>query len=508
MGYIDILNPSTGEMIGSMEEKTKEEVTLAMEQARAAFPSWKELSLSKRLDYMKQLREYLVEHADELVEKIASDTGKVHIEALMSEIFATVDFIRYYEKNADSILKPKKVPTPLVLYGRHSEVQYRPIGVVAIISPWNNPFQLSLVPAITALTAGNTVLLKPSEITPLTSLLIEEILTTVSFPEGVVQVLHGGKKTGKHLIQSRPDKIFFTGSVATGKKIMAAAAEHLIPVHLELGGKDPMIIFADADLERAANAAVWGAFTNAGQSCMSVERLYVEFSVYGAVISRLKEKAEQLRIGNGANDDVGSMTSPRQFKVVQEHIADAVSKGATLLCGGKQLHDDTLHFEPTVLVDVNHSMKIMQEETLGPVIAIMPFSSEEEAVRLANDSVYGLNCSIWTRDTKKAERISRQMEYGNICINDVMINAANPHLPFGGIKQSGFGRYHGPEGLLSFCHSVSVTHSKNSRAKDLNWYPYEQDQLEAIRKILHTLHGKNKKISPKEIKELYEKLMK
>lgn len=506
MSYIDILNPATGETMGMVEEKTEEEVQQAMQLAREAFPAWKELPLSKRLEYVKLLREYLVENASEIVEKIVADTGKVPLEAWMTEIFLTVELLRYYEKNAASILKTKKVSTPLTLFGRQSEVQYRPMGVVAVITPWNYPFQLSLVPTVSALIAGNTVLLKPSEVTPLTGVVIEEIFYEVAFPEGVVQVLHGGKEVGERLVQSKPDKIFFTGSVATGKKILAAAAEHFIPVTLELGGKDPMIVFADADLERAANAAVWGAFTHAGQTCISVERLYVEFSIYGAFITKLKEKTEALRVGTDDDADIGSMTDPRQLKIVSEQITDAVSKGATILCGGKQLNEHTLHFAPTVLVDVNHSMTIMKEETFGPVIAVMPFSTEEEAIRLANDTEYGLSCSIWTRDPKKAERVSNQLETGNICLNDVLVTAANPHLPFGGVKQSGIGRYYGPEGLLTFCHSVSIMRSKGNKPRERNWYPYSNEQLETLQTILQTFYGKKKKLSPKELKELYDKL--
>ncbi|PRX39692.1 acyl-CoA reductase-like NAD-dependent aldehyde dehydrogenase [Planifilum fimeticola] len=498
MGVIEMIDPATGERLGELEETSPEAIERAMVHARKAFRRWGNLPLSERMDHISRLRRYIVEHADELAATVVKDTGKVHLEALMTEILLTVDFIKYYEKRAASILKPKKVPTPITLIGRRSWVEYRPMGVVAVISPWNYPFQLAMIPAISALVVGNAVLIKPSEVSPLTGLLIEKVFRKVGFPEDVVQVIHGGKEVGERLIQARPDKIFFTGSVASGKKVMAAAAEHLIPVDLELGGKDPMIVFADADLRRAANAAVWGAFTNAGQTCMAVERLYVESSVYETFVQMVKERTEALRLAE-EESDVGSMTFPRQLDIVEEHLADAKEKGAKILCGGRRTGTDGLHFEPTVLVDVDHSMRIMSEETFGPVLPIMPFDTEQEAIRLANDTPYGLNSSIWTKNRKKARRVAARIEAGNVCINDVMINMVNPGLPYGGVKWSGIGRYHGPEGLLSFCHRVSLISHPGRKKREINWYPYSQRQTDAIRYLIRLLYGKGLHLSMKEM---------
>ncbi|GGE13796.1 aldehyde dehydrogenase [Marinithermofilum abyssi] len=491
MSTLEMVNPATGEALGQLAEATPAEVGQAMIDAREAFAQWREVPLRERLGYMKRLREIIVDQASELAKKISQDTGKVQLESLMSDIYPTVGLIRYYEKKAPSILKRKRVPMTIALFGRFSHVEYRPMGVIAVISPWNYPFQLSLAPVVSALIAGNTVILKPSEVSPFTGQVIGELLEQAGFPKGVVQVLHGGKDVGKQLVEARPDKIFFTGSSATGKKIMAAAAEHLIPVELELGGKDPMIVFADADLDRAVNGALWGGFTNAGQTCMAVERVYVEDAIFEKFVQQLVVKAKALRVGRGEGRDVGSMTYPHQLKIVEEHLKDAVDKGARILCGGRRLNEETLHFEPTVLVDVDHSMRIMREETFGPVIPVMRFSLESEAVQLANDSPYGLNGSVWSKDLHKARRVASRIESGNICINDVMIGIAHPALPYGGNKESGMGRYHGPEGLKSFSHTVSVVTSPGRKKREINWFPYSRDQYTAISELLKDLYGKS-----------------
>jgi len=488
MSLISMQNPATGAILGELPEATPDEVHAAMAQARQAFAVWSEVPLRERVKYLGQLRRHLVEHGEELARRISEDTGKMTLEAYMTEVFVTADTLLYYEKHAERILAPKQVPTPLVLWPKKSYVHYKPMGVVAVISPWNYPFQLSMVPVLSALVAGNTVILKPSEVTPLTGLLIEELFRAVPLPEGVVQVLHGGRTVGQMLIEAKPDKIFFTGSVATGRKIMAAAAEHLIPVELELGGKDPMIVFDDANLERAANAAVWGAFTNAGQVCMSVERVYVQEGLYERFVKRVTEKTAALRQGFPAFAEIGSMTSQQQASIVREHVEEAVAKGAVVVSGGR-FEEDSLFIPPTILTHVTHEMKVMREETFGPVLPIMPFRTEAEAIELANDSPYGLNASVWSQDMEKARRVALRLESGNVCINDVIITVANPHLPFGGVKQSGMGRYHGPEGLYTFSHMVSVAEDPGKRSREVNWYPYTEDQETLFSALGRLLYG-------------------
>ena len=488
MSLLSLQNPATGEMAGTLPEATSEQVNETMKRAKAASPSWAATSLKNRIGYLRQLREYLVEHGEEIARRISDDTGKVHVEAYMTEIFVTVDTIRFYEKHAARMLAPQKVPTPLLLWPKKSYIHYKPLGVVAVIAPWNYPFQLAVIPALSALVAGNTVVLKPSEVTPATGLVIEEVFRAISLPDGVFSVLHGGGKVGEAVVNARPDKIFFTGSVRTGKKIMAAAAEHLIPVELELGGKDPMIVCPDANLERAANAAVWGAFTNSGQVCMSVERVYVHEAVYSRFVQLVAEKTRALRQGFPDQAEVGSMTFPQQIRIVREHVEEAIAQGATAVTGGS-FPAEGMFLPPTVLTGVTQEMKIMREETFGPVLPIMSYSDESEAIRLANSSPYGLNASVWSQDKQKARRIAEQLESGNVCINDVIISFANPHLPFGGVKQSGIGRYRGPHGLQSFTHTTSVIHDPGNKARELNWYPYTQDQQTMMSGITRLLYG-------------------
>ncbi|MFF2530058.1 aldehyde dehydrogenase family protein [Brevibacillus sp. NPDC058079] len=489
MAVMSMKNPATGELLGSLQEATPEQVEDAMARARLAFPAWSTTTLAERLDYLTRLRHYLVDHGEEIARKISEATGKVTLEAYMTEIFVTVDTIRFYEKHASQMLADQPVPTSIVLWPKKSYIHYKPMGVVAVISPWNYPFQLAIIPVLSALVAGNTVILKPSEVTASTGLLIEEVFSAVSMPDGVVTVLHGGREAGQALVAACPDKIFFTGSVATGKKIMAAASEHLIPVELELGGKDPMIVFEDAHLERAANGAVWGAFTNSGQVCMSVERLFVHEKIYPEFLKLVTEKTKALRQSYPNQAEVGSMTSSQQIGIVHEHVSEALATGATAVTGGLP-STDSMYIAPTILTNVTSDMKIMREETFGPVLPIMTFATEEEAVHLANSSPYGLNASVWSADKTKADRVARQLDSGNVCINDVIISYANPHLPFGGVKQSGIGRYRGPSGLQAFTHSISVIHDPGKRKREFNWYPYTKDQELTFIGLTNLLYGK------------------
>ena len=462
--------------------------------AWTSFHIWKQSSFQDRIEYMRKMRSLIVTHLDELIDIICADTGKVPVEAVTADLLTVVDYLKHVEKHGVKALRPQKVPTPLTLFGRRSCIEYQPRGVVLVISPWNYPFQLSLVPVIAAVFAGNSVILKPSEVTPKVGAAIKRLIELCEFPPGVVQVALGGKDLGAELVKGGPDYIFFTGSVRTGKTIQQEAAKRLIPTTLELGGKDPMIVCADANLKRAAKGAVWGAFTNMGQVCMSVERLYVERSVHDQFVTLLVAEVEKLTQGSGSDHDLGAMTWPGQVEIVKEHVNDALTRGAKLLTGlppDKWDLSKGLFIPLMVLVDVTPEMKIMQEETFGPVLPVMPFEDIDEAVRLANDTSFGLNASVWSSDLKKARRIARELVSGNVVINDVIISVANPHLPFGGVKESGIGRYHGEVGLQTFCHQRAVVVSRGRRKSELNWYPY-RGKLALFKKMVKLLYGRKR----------------
>ncbi|MDQ0217318.1 aldehyde dehydrogenase family protein [Peribacillus cavernae] len=471
-----VYSPATGKEIGEMAETPLVQIGFIYDRSKQAFQLWSQLSISDRLVYLKKLRLLMVEKMDEIAEVISQDTGKVKTEAIVADIMPTIDGIRHIEKHARRSLSRRKVSTPLLFIGKKSYIDYMPRGTVLVISPWNYPLLLAMVPIFSAVAAGNTVIAKPSEITPLVGKCMEELFLEAGFPQGVIQFAHGGKEVGAALSEQNPDYLFFTGSVKTGKVIGEAAAKKLIPCTLELGGKDPMIVFKDANLERAVNAALWGGLTNSGQVCMSVERVYVERPIYAEFLTLLKEKASALKQGTTLSDDVGSMTFPAQVDIVREHLQDALAKGAVLESGmdpnGWNI-GNKLFLPPTILSNVNHTMKVMSEETFGPVLPVMPFDNEEEAITLANDSEYGLNSSVWTSDAAKADRVSGRLVTGAVIINDVLVSVANHNMPFGGVKQSGIGRYHGVDGLRIFCHEKAIMKDAGKKKSEIQWYPYK-----------------------------------
>jgi acyl-CoA reductase-like NAD-dependent aldehyde dehydrogenase len=459
----------------------------AISRARKAQHDLRDLSVARRLQAMRQLRSEITARIDPIVDLVVEETGKPPVEALGGEILATLEIIRYHEKHAARILRPEKRPTPWFLGGGRSRVEYPPHGVAAIFSPWNYPFHLALAPLVTALAAGNAVILKPSEVTPRTTELILELMGICGLPADSVQALQGGPEAGEALIEAQPDFIFFTGSTATGRKVMASAAKHLIPVELELGGKDPMIVFDDAPLDRAIEAAVHGAFAASGQWCVSIERLYVQQGTADEFTQHLVERTKQLRIGTSQDSDVGRITTQAQLDIIKSHYDDAIAKGATALTPWES---DGLFLKPIILTDVTPDMRVLTEETFGPILPLIPFAHEEDAIRLANESPYGLNASVWTLDRTRAHRVASTLDTGNCAINDCCKNIANPHLPFGGVKQSGFGRYHGPEGLRAFTRPKSILIKYTRTPRDRNWFPYTGKTYTALSRILCFLHGR------------------
>ncbi|MAZ48610.1 MAG: aldehyde dehydrogenase [Halobacteriovoraceae bacterium] len=457
------------------------------EISRNAEPKLRSLSIDSRLRYISRLKEVILNKREMIIDRIQADNGKSRTDALVSEIFGVLDHLAWLEKYAAKALADEKVPTPVSLLGKSSKIYYEPMGTVLIISPWNYPFYQAIVPITASFVAGNAVIYKPSEVTPLTGL-IEELLQAADFQPSWVQVAYGEGKMGADLIDQRPDKIFFTGSVATGKKIMAQASQYLIPVELELGGKDPSIVFEDANLERAVRGVLWGALTCTGQSCTSVEQVYVHESIYDKFKKMLLGEVSKIRQGTDSNGEgeIGRMTAHSQTKIVAEHLQDALDKGASLLFGDSWDRETDL-IPPLVLENLQKNMLMVQEETFGPIVPLQKFSSEQELIDELNESKYGLSASIWSADKQRCDRVSRALKTGNVSINNVMLTEGNHNLPFGGVKDSGIGRYKGVHGLRAFCHSKSVLIDGNSSKCEVNWFPYTEKKYKSFDKMMVSL---------------------
>ncbi len=482
-------SPATLDPIGEIEVQNPEDVRAAVERARKVQPGWAALSFDERARYLTRAVRVLLERQDDYLDVIVRETGKPRTEALAVEILAACDALSFYAKRAKRILADRKVPVHL-LKTKKLRLSYRPLGVVAIITPWNFPFILSLNPTAQALMAGNAVVLKPSEVTPFSGRLVEELFGSVGLPEGVFQVVQGDGETGGALVEAGVDKVSFTGSVRTGRKIGEICGRRLIPCTLELGGKDPMIVCEDADLERAANGAVFGAFSNAGQVCVSTERVYVVESVADAFERKVLEKTAALRQGAEGEFDVGPMIFGDQLAIVQRHIEDAVGKGAKVLAGGRRNPAWAgLFWEPTVLANVTHDMAIMREETFGPVLPIMRVRDEDEALRLANDSPYGLNANVWTRDKRKGERIAKSLQSGAAVVNDCMLTYGVTESPFGGVKESGVGQVNGEIGLRAYCHVQSILIDRFGGRSEVLWYPYTEKKTGLLRRAMRLIWG-------------------
>jgi succinate-semialdehyde dehydrogenase/glutarate-semialdehyde dehydrogenase len=432
-------------------------------------------------------RAIALEEMDEIAELISRETGKPSAEALAMEIVPAIDLMQFFARKSERMLKPEKIDIGLYRFlGRTSTVEYRPLGVVAIISPWNFPWATPVGEVVMALMAGNSVVLKPSELTPLVGLKVGDVFARAGLPEGVLEIVTGDGSTGAALVEAGVDKIMFTGSVPTGRRVAETAARKLIPVVLELGGKDPMIVFDDADISAATEAAVWGAFANSGQACASVERCYVHESVAEEFTRRVVEKVKALRQEPGVACDLGAMSSERQFRLVEEHVGDAVARGAQVLTGGGRARgcsERGWFHEPTVLAGVDHSMTVMREETFGPVLPLMTFRDEDEAVRLANDSDFGLTASVWTRDIRRGRRVARRIEAGTVMVNEVLYTHGIAQTPWGGVKQSGLGRTHGRLGLLEMVTPHHVHVNRLAFMQDVWWFAYTPGAASLFRSL-------------------------
>ena len=486
---VRLSSPARLEPLAEVELANAADVAAAIEHARKVQPEWASTSFRVRQRLLERALRILVERQDEFLDVIVSETGKPREEAHATEILAACDALQFYAKRAGRILADRTVPLHL-MKTKKLRISYRPLGVVGIITPWNFPFLLALNPTVQALMAGNAVLLKPSEVTPLSAQLIEQLLRSAGFPDGVFQLLLGDGETGAALVNGGLDKISFTGSVGTGRRVAEACARQLIPCTLELGGKDPMIVCRDADLERAASGAVYGAFANSGQICVSTERVYVVDEVADAFTRKVLEKTAALRQGPEGESDVGAIIDAAQLDVIEQHVAEARQRGAKVLTGGQRNPDwPGLYFEPTVLTDVDHDMQVMREETFGPVRPIMRVRDEEEALRLANDTRFGLNASVWTRDKRRGVELAKAIRAGSAVVNDCLVTYAIPESPFGGRGESGIGQVNGEAGLKSYCHAQSIVIDRFGARSEFIWFPYTRRKGRWLGRLVRWVWG-------------------
>lgn len=476
-------DPATGEVVGTVPVFSAADVDAAVARARTAAAEWSALSYSEREAELARWRAALAESADELAELIHRENGKPRVEAMI-EVYMALSHLNHAAGRAEKALRPHRV-SPGLLANFRATISYHPLGVIGVIGPWNYPIFTPMGSIAYALAAGNTVVFKPSELTPLIGAKLGEIAArTIAIPN-VLQVVTGAGPTGAALARAAVDKIAFTGSTATGRKVMMAAAERLTPVLMELGGKDPMIVTDDADLDKAAEAAVFGALTNAGQACISVERVYVHEAVYDRFVDKVVGEVRGLKVG-GDDGHLGAMTSPQQVKIVEDHLRDAVAHGAKALTGGPDAISGSF-IQPTVLVDVTPEMKVIKEETFGPVLPIIKVGSTEEAVRASNETTYGLGSSVFAG--KSARELADRVRAGMTSVNSVMSFAAITSLPFGGVGDSGFGRIHGDEGMKEFTRTKATAEETFALPINLMTFKLPKGTYERIRGMIKTLYG-------------------
>ncbi len=494
--FIISKNPANKEVLAEIEMSSREQIIACVDKAKSVQKKWKQVLLQERLELVGKFRKHIFKQKEIIAKLITNETGKPYVEALAGEIFGVLETCEWLENNAQKILAQKPVDINQIFFtGKHSYNTYEPLGVVAIIAPYNYPFSIPVSTILAAIVAGNAIVLKPSPKAALTGQLIEKLFLETGFPDGLIGLVQGDKEEVKTLIETNIDRVMFTGSVFSGKAIMSLAANKLIPVTLELGGNHAAIVLKDIDVDKAAGAIVWSAFTNTGQACASINRLYVEKDIYEKLVNKIVELTKKLRLGNGldANIDIGPLIDEHQLNHVQERVDAAVKEGAKILMGGKIRRDlpglSGYFFEPTVLGNVENSMKIVQEEIFGPVLPIVPVVSHLEAVKYANETDYGLAASIWTNDLAVGEKIAKDLHVGIVWINDGLYSHVCPDAPWGGVKNSGFNRMH------SACELQDLVYVKNIGISKLgvrDWhYPYSSKALNYVKAGINLIHGKS-----------------
>jgi acyl-CoA reductase-like NAD-dependent aldehyde dehydrogenase len=492
---LESFNPATGELVGSVETIAPGQVQKVVDDVARVQPAWAELSAEDRAGYMRRAADVLLDQLDSMAELLAIEQGKPINECYTMELLPTVDALHWCADAGPEILADEKIRYPQAFFlTKRSKFRYEPIGVVGVIAPWNYPWSIPFGEVAIALMAGNGVVLKPASLTPLLGEGIQGVFEKAGFPEGLVRTVHGGGRIGDALCKSSAGKIFFTGSVEVGRKVGEACARRLKGSVLELGGKDPMIVCADCDLDNAISGGLWGGFANAGQTCSGIERVYVHRDVAEPFIEGVVRGAQGLRLGNPLawETEIGPMTSEEQHDLVVELVEDAVSAGAELRCGGPTEVDglNGRFIAPTVLTGVTHEMRIMREEVFGPVLPIMVVDSEEEAVELANDSEFGLGASVWTKDRQRGERIARRIESGMVWINDHSFTHGACQCSWGGVKHSGVGRSHSKFGFYE-CTNIKLLTWEPGLTRNFWWHPYDRTLGDAIRSSARLLYSRN-----------------
>jgi acyl-CoA reductase-like NAD-dependent aldehyde dehydrogenase len=486
---LEVRAPADGELLGTVPNLASGEVDGLLARSRRAQPDWGRRSVKDRARLLDRLRRRLADRADEAAELSSRESGKLVFEGLVGDVLPTLDLARFYAARAPKIMAPRRERSWIVT--KKGWVEREPYGVMGIISPWNFPVVNPMRAVMAALVTGNSVVLKPSELSPMSAVLMRQWAVEVGFPEDVFLVATGDADTGRALVDGDVDKISFTGSVPVGREVARAAASRLIPVTLELGGKNAMVVLADADLDRAVNLGVQGAYWNAGQICIAVERVYVEAPIYDEYVRRVVEETNGLAVGRTADPDadIGAVTTQAQVDRLNRQLEDAKAKGARVLTGGTELEGPGRHYAPTVVADATHEMAIMREESFGPVMPIMKVRDAEEAIRLANDSPYALAASIWTR-RRRGERLVRRLRAGMVSVNDVLYHGAIAGLPFGGMGNSGYGRVHGEEGLREMTQTRAVLVDRVGVAREpVGGFPFRRFGVGRARALIRVLHG-------------------
>jgi len=475
-GRIVSRNPATGEAIGDVPSAGENEAREAVAAARAAQPGWEAAGFERRAQVLLRFRDILIDRAEEVAALITRENGKTLQESVAMEILPVADLTTFFASRAHRILAPKPIRLRLLRH-RASYVHYRPRGVVLVISPWNYPFSIATGEIVMALVAGNAVVHKPSSLTPLIALKTRELMAQAGLPDDAFRVVTGPGPLASSMVEMGVHYVSFTGSTETGARVAEACGRNLIPCRMELGGKDPAIVCADASPQRTVNALVWGGFGNAGQSCASIERVYVHTKVYDSILQQLVERTRRLRLGDPLSHDcdVGAITDARQLEVIERHVADAVARGARLMCGGRRREGPGLFYEPTVLADVTEEMAVMREETFGPLLPVARVASDEEAIERANDSEYGLTACLFTRNRRRALRLAGQLRFGTVMVNDAMSTHGVPETPWGGLRRSGIGRTHSEDGLRALCEPHHVNYDRlPSPRREPYWQPYSK----------------------------------